>query len=78
MLSFYSRNPTELYFENFQTGMPGMKRDCGGAAAVLYAFQAAVMNGFNQNLHAVLCLAENSVGPKATRPDDIHTLYSGK
>ncbi|KAK2708180.1 probable aminopeptidase NPEPL1 [Artemia franciscana] len=61
-----------------KTGMPGMKRDCGGAAAVLYAFQAAVMNGFTQNLHAVLCLAENSVGPKATRPDDIHTLYSGK
>merc|ERR1711936_341972 len=24
------------------------------------------------------CLAENSVGPEATRPDDVHTLYSGK
>ena len=34
--------------------------------------------GFKQNLHAVFCLAENSVGPIATRPDDIHTLYSGK
>ena len=35
------------------------------------------LQGFSQNLHAVLCLAENSVGPVATRPDDIHTLYSG-
>ena len=26
----------------------------------------------------MLCLAENAVGPKATRPDDIHTFYSGK
>lgn len=34
--------------------------------------------GFKDNLHAVFCLAENAVGPIATRPDDIHTLYSGK
>ena len=26
----------------------------------------------------MFCLAENAVGPNATRPDDIHTLYSGK
>ena len=61
-----------------KTTMPGMKRDCGGAAAILYAFYAAVKRGFKQNLHAVLCLAENSVGPKSTRPDDIHVMYSGK
>ncbi|KAI5108926.1 putative aminopeptidase NPEPL1, partial [Silurus meridionalis] len=58
--------------------MPGMKRDCGGAAAILGAFKAAVKQGFKDNLHAVFCLAENAVGPSATRPDDIHTLYSGK
>ncbi|XP_053540209.1 probable aminopeptidase NPEPL1 isoform X1 [Ictalurus punctatus] len=58
--------------------MPGMKRDCGGAAAILGAFKAAVKQGFKDNLHAVFCLAENAVGPTATRPDDIHTLYSGK
>ena len=58
--------------------MPGMKRDCGGAAAILGAFRLAVSSGFNQNLHAIFCLAENSVGPLATRPDDIHTLYSGR
>lgn len=61
-----------------KTAMPGMKRDCGGAAAILGAFYAAVKNSFTQNLHAVFCLAENAVGPTATRPDDIHTLYSGR
>jgi len=61
-----------------KTAMPGMKRDCGGAAAVLGAFQVAVANGFTDTLHCILCLAENSVGPEATRPDDIHTMYSGK
>lgn len=61
-----------------KTTMPGMKRDCGGAAAILSAFKAAVKRGFNQNLHCVLCLAENSVGPLATRPDDVHILYSGR
>lgn len=58
--------------------MPGMKRDCAGAAAILGAFQAIVKSSFKQNLHAVFCLAENSVGPNSTRPDDIHTLYSGR
>jgi len=61
-----------------KTNMPGMKRDCGGAAAILGAFYGAVKGGFKQNLHAIFCLAENSVGPNATRPDDIHTLYSGR
>lgn len=61
-----------------QTDMPGMKRDCGGAAGILGAFYATVKQGFAQNLHAVFCLAENSVGPNSTRPDDIHTLYSGR
>ncbi|XP_058058812.1 probable aminopeptidase NPEPL1 [Anopheles bellator] len=60
-----------------KTAMPGMKRDCGGAAAILGGFYTAVKSGFRQNLHAVFCLAENSVGPEATRPDDIHKLYSG-
>ncbi len=61
-----------------KTAMPGMKRDCGGAAGILGAFYAAVKQGFSQNLHAIFCLAENAVGPKATRPDDIHRLYSGR
>lgn len=61
-----------------KTQMPGMKRDCGGAAGILGAFYAAVRQGFDQNLHAIFCLAENAVGDRATRPDDIHTLYSGR
>ncbi|CAN0298706.1 unnamed protein product, partial [Hapterophycus canaliculatus] len=62
-----------------KTGMPGMKRDMGGAAAVLGAFQAAVKAQIvGRPLHALLCLAENSVAANATRPDDIHTLYSGR
>ena len=61
-----------------KTGMPGMKRDCGGAAGILGAFYVAVKNGFKDTLHCVLCLAENAVGPLATRPDDIHIMYSGK
>ncbi len=60
------------------THMPGMKADMGGAAAVLAAFRAAVKMGCNVNLSAVLCLAENAIGPDAQRPDDIITLYSGK
>lgn len=68
----------------------GMKRDMGGAAAVLAAFQAAVKaqnataevgrsgRTRHRSLHALLCLAENSVASNATRPDDVHTLYSGR
>jgi len=58
--------------------MPGMKIDMGGAAGVLGAFSAAVRGGFAGNLHCLLCIAENSVGPDATRPDDILRMYSGK
>ncbi|KAF0687353.1 Aste57867_20876 [Aphanomyces stellatus] len=61
-------------------GMQGMKDDMGGAAGLLGGFQAAVLSATlpTRPLHCVLCLAENSVGPKSTRPDDIHTFYSGK
>lgn len=34
--------------------------------------------GYKGPLHAILCLAENAVSAKATRPDDIHVMYSGK
>jgi probable aminopeptidase NPEPL1 len=63
--------------------MPGMKRDMGGAAAVLSAFGAFVRSAPNQPgikrpVHAILCLAENAVANHALRADDIITLYSGK
>ena len=58
--------------------MPGMKGDMGGAAAVLGGFEAACAANLGGHLLAVLCLAENSVGPDATRPDDILLMHSGK
>jgi len=71
--------------------MPGMKRDMGGSAAILHGWSAAVQNHHlldgqssssssqvGVRLIAILCLAENAIGPIATRPDDIHLMYSGK
>lgn len=58
--------------------MGGMKMDMGGAAAVLGAFETAARRGEAQDLCAVLCLAENAIGPRSIRNDDIITLYSGK
>jgi probable aminopeptidase NPEPL1 len=60
-------------------GMPGMKRDMGGAAALLSAFVCVATSGMSTKpVHCILCLAENAVSNVATRPDDVHTLYSGK
>lgn len=61
-----------------KNGMPGMKTDMGGAAAVLAGFRAAVRLGAEHRLIAILCIAENAVGPDATRNDDILTMYSGR
>ncbi|KAJ3030372.1 UNVERIFIED_CONTAM: putative aminopeptidase npepl1 [Siphonaria sp. JEL0065] len=61
-------------------GMTNMKTDMGGSAGILHGFVAAVLNGVNTNfaLHAVLCVAENSVDSRSFRPDDIITAYSGR
>lgn len=61
-----------------RANMTGMKGDMGGAAAVLAAFAAVVRTGTPHRLRAILCLAENAIGPDAVRPDDVITLYSGK
>lgn len=59
-------------------GMPGMKMDCGGAAALLGAFEAAVEIGTGgKSVHLVLCLAENAIGPAALRNDDVLQGLSG-
>jgi probable aminopeptidase NPEPL1 len=58
--------------------MVGMKADMAGSAAILAAFQALVKTKCPYALHAILCLAENAVGPDSTRPDDVIRLYSGK
>lgn len=60
-------------------GMPGMKMDMGGSAALLGAFFAAVAMGHEQHrIVLVLCVAENAIGPTAFRNDDILTMYSNK
>ena len=47
------------------------------SAAVLGSYIALVRSGVEKRIHALLCIAENSVGPLSTRPDDVHTLLSG-
>ena len=60
------------------TGMLTMKVDMGGAAMVLGAFCTLAKSGFKQNLHCILCIAENNISPEATKPDDIIKMLSGK
>ncbi|KAJ1562467.1 putative aminopeptidase npepl1, partial [Cladochytrium tenue] len=62
------------------TSMTTMKTDMGGSAGVLYGFVAAVTTNAakDMHLHAILCIAENSVDERSTRNDDILTSYSGK
>ncbi len=51
----------------------------GGSAGLLGAFVSLVKTGgLECPLHCVLCIAENSVSTLATRPDDVHTFYSGR
>ncbi|KAJ3397197.1 leucyl aminopeptidase [Chytriomyces confervae] len=60
--------------------MANMKTDMGGSGGVFQGFVATVLNGVNTNfnLHAILCIAENSVDERAYRVDDVITSYSGK
>jgi len=60
-------------------GMCGMKTDMGGSAGMLGAFFNIVeTKSVTRPFHCILCIAENSVGPIAARPDDVHTMLSGK
>ena len=61
-----------------RVGMCGMKHDMGGSAGVLGGFHAAVQLRTPRKIRLLLCLAENAIGPKSVRNDDIITLYSGK
>ena len=64
--------------------MAGMKMDMGGSAAVLGSFVCAVKmhqtttRKLLKPLHALLCIAENSVDERSMRPDDVITLLSGR
>ncbi|KAJ2992017.1 putative aminopeptidase npepl1 [Globomyces sp. JEL0801] len=55
-----------------------VKHDMAGAAAVFSAYEVSVRNQVQNNVHALLCLAENSIGPKSMRNDDILYMHSGK
>jgi probable aminopeptidase NPEPL1 len=59
-------------------GMQGMKCDMGGAAAVLGAFLVLAQTGCKDRVVAILCMAENAVGPESYRSDDIVTPHSKK
>ena len=58
--------------------MGGMKCDMGGAAAVLGAFRVLASHGHPGRLSLLACLAENGIGPRAYRPDDVLVAHSGK
>lgn len=57
--------------------MATMKSDMGGAAAVFGAICMAAETSLDCDITAILCMAENGIGPMALRPDDIITLHSG-
>ncbi len=58
--------------------MSGMKSDMGGSAAVLGAFLELAQTGVKRRVTALLCLAENAIGPDSYRLDDILHMHSGK
>eukprot|EP00835_Amoeboradix_gromovi_P004191 NODE_312_length_11237_cov_0.283624.p3 type:complete len:465 gc:universal NODE_312_length_11237_cov_0.283624:11010-9616(-) len=60
------------------SNMTSMKSDMGGSAACVGALLNLVHSKVKQNIHAVLCIAENSVDAHSFRNDDIITMYSGK
>ena len=60
------------------TGMPHMKADMGGAAATAGAALALIEAKARIKVTCAVPLAENAIGPKAYRPDDIITMHSGK
>lgn len=58
--------------------MLGMKYDMCGAASVLATMQAVSDLKLPLNIVGILACAENMIGHKSTRPNDIVTTYSGK
>ncbi|CAJ1006353.1 M17 aminopeptidase N-terminal domain 2 [Leishmania naiffi] len=66
--------------------MTNMKTDMGGSAGVFCAFIAVVRSMKAQSSHynhianisVTLCIAENAIGPKSYRNDDVVIMKSGK
>ncbi|RNF11098.1 putative aminopeptidase, putative,metallo-peptidase, Clan MF, Family M17 [Trypanosoma rangeli] len=59
-------------------GMCNMKHDMGGAAAVFCGFIGLAMLEVPHMISSLLCLADNAVGPRSQRNDDIIRMKSGR
>ena len=59
-------------------GMPGMKGDMAGSAAVLGAIEAIARLKLKANVMAIVAATDNRIGDGAIVPDDILTAASGK
>jgi leucyl aminopeptidase len=60
------------------TGMPGMKVDMAGAAAVITAIGAIARLKLKENVMSIVAATDNRIGDDAIVPDDILTSASGK
>jgi leucyl aminopeptidase len=60
------------------SGMPGMKSDMAGAAAVLSAIEGIARLQLKANVIAVVAATDNKIGDDAIVPDDILTAANGK
>jgi len=58
--------------------MVSMKSDMSGGAAVLGILQGAARLKLPYEVHAIVGATENSIGPKAYKPDDILVAKNGK
>ncbi|WP_431804399.1 leucyl aminopeptidase [Halobacillus andaensis] len=61
-----------------KTGMPGMKGDMGGAAAVLGAMETIGRVRPKCNILAVIPSTDNMISGEAFKPDDVITSMSGR
>ncbi|ARI76703.1 leucyl aminopeptidase [Halobacillus mangrovi] len=61
-----------------KTGMPGMKGDMGGAAAVLGAMDTIGRLKPKKNILAVIPSTDNMIAGDAFKPDDVISSMSGK
>ncbi len=60
------------------TGMPGMKGDMAGSAAVISALEAIARLGLKTNVMAIVAATDNRIGDEAIVPDDVLVAASGK
>jgi leucyl aminopeptidase len=59
-------------------GMPGMKVDMAGSAAVISALEAIARLELKANVMAIVAATDNRIGDNAIVPDDILTAANGK